>query len=84
MDSNIGNDKRVFTLDVSIAVLTALGFSSGEHSTIPRAFFWFGQIINQTLKAIIKPNHIPIPIAVFLPPPDPIPSVIAWWTYPLR
>ena len=35
---------------------------------MPRTFFWLGQIINQTLKAIIIPSHIPIPIAVFFPP----------------
>ena len=52
-------------------------FSSGEASTIPKTFFWLGQITNQTFIAIIIPNHIPIPIAVFLPPPLPIPKTIA-------
>ena len=27
---------------------------------------------------------MPIPIAVFFPPPDPIPNVIASWAYPFK
>ena len=72
------DDAIVLVLDAINAFFAAAGFSSGVESTIPKTFFWFGQIINQTLKAIIKPSHIPIPIAVFLPPPLPIPKVIAW------
>ena len=37
---------------------------------------------NQTLNAITSPNHIPIPIAVFLPPPEPMPKVIDSCKYP--
>jgi len=29
---------------------------------MPSAFFWFGQITNQTLNAMIRPIHMPRPI----------------------
>ena len=84
MENNIGRDNSVLVLEKTIAVFAALALLSGSVSTIPKAFFWFGHITNQTLKAIINPSHIPIPIAVLLPPPDPIPSVIASCKYPFR
>ena len=67
----------MFVLENNIAVLADLAFNSGSHSTIPNALFWFGQITNQTLEAIITPSHMPIPIAVCLGIPDPILKVIA-------
>ena len=67
----------MFVLENSIAVFADLAFTSGSTVTIPKAFFWLGQITNQTLKAIIIHSHIPIPIAVTFPPPDPIPRAIA-------
>ena len=79
MLSNIGNDSKVLVLENNIAVLADFALVSASTSIIPKALFWFGQITNHTLKAIIIPNHIPIPIAVLLPPPDIIPSVIASW-----
>ena len=36
---SIGKESRVFVLDSSIAVLADFAFSSGEQSTIPKAFF---------------------------------------------
>ena len=39
----------MLVLENNIAVLADFVFSSGVHSTIPKALFWFGQIINQTL-----------------------------------
>ena len=62
----------MFVLENSIAVLADLAFVSGSLSTIPKALFWFGQITNHTLNAIIIPNHIPIPIAVCFGTPEPI------------
>ena len=77
-------DNNVFVLENNIAVLADLAFNSGSHSTIPKALFWLGQITNHTLKAIIKPNHIPIPIAVCFGIPEPILSVIESCKYPFR
>ena len=49
MDSNIGKESNVFVLENNMAVLAEAVFSSDEQSTIPNAFFWLGQITNQTL-----------------------------------
>ena len=46
---------------------------SDNRDTIPSAIFWLGHIIIHTLYAIIIPNHIPIPIAVFFCEPSIIP-----------
>jgi ribosomal protein L19 len=32
-------------------------------ATIPSTRFWFGQMMNQTLKAIISASHMPMPIS---------------------
>ena len=39
----------MFVLEAIKAFFADIAFSSGDASTIPRTFFWFGQIINQTL-----------------------------------
>ena len=49
MLNNIGKESSVFVLENNIAVFAELAFSSRAQSTIPSAFFWFGQITNQTL-----------------------------------
>ena len=64
-------------LEKIIAIWPDFTFKSESHSTNPKAFFWLGQITNQTLKAIITPSHIPIPIAVCFGMPDLILSVMA-------
>ena len=53
----------VLIREVNIAVRADFALTSGSTATIPRARFWFGQIMNQTLKAITKAIHIPKPIA---------------------
>ena len=67
MQYNIGIESKVFVLENNIAFLAETAFCSAEASTSPKAFFWFGQIIPHTLKAIIVPNHIPIPIISTFP-----------------
>ena len=52
----------VLIRDVMPARRAAAAFSSDEALTIPRTFFWLGQITNQTLKAMINASHMPIPI----------------------
>ena len=84
MLSNIGNDSKVLVLENNIAVLADFAFVSASTSIIPKALFWFGQITNHTLKAMIKPNHIPIPIAVCLGIPEPKLKVIASCKYPFK
>ena len=60
---SMGIDNMVLKREVSIAKRAAAAFSSGSTVTIPRAFFWLGQMMNQTLNAISNAIHMPIPIA---------------------
>ena len=48
--------------DAIIAVVADLAFTSSAEATMPRARFWFGQMMNQTLAAMIRPSHMPMPI----------------------
>ena len=41
----------------------AAAFWSGATCTMPSAFFWLGQMMNQTLNHMIAPSHMPRPIA---------------------
>src|SRR5207247_10298476 len=49
MQNSIGIESMVFTRDVRPAMRAALAFSSAAASTMPSAFCWFGQLMNQTL-----------------------------------
>ena len=84
MLNSIGKDNKVFVRENNIAVLADFAFNSGSQSTIPKALFWLGQITNHTLKAIIIPNHIPIPIAVCFGTPEVTLRVIASCKYPFN
>ena len=53
----------MFKREVNIATRADLALTSGSTATIPRARFWLGQIMNQTLNAITRAIHIPKPIA---------------------
>ena len=53
----------VFKREVMPAIRAALAFSSGLTVTMPSAFFWFGQMMNQTLNHMMAPSHMPRPIA---------------------
>ena len=46
----------MLVLENSVAV-RPFAFSSAATSTMPNAFFWFGQMMNQTLNHMIVPNH---------------------------
>ena len=62
MAISIGNDSSVLVRENSIAVRAALGLASASASTMPSAIFWFGQITNHTLNAMISAIHMPIPM----------------------
>ena len=65
----------MFVREKSIAFLAAFGFAESSATSIrPKAIFWFGHMTNQTLKAIIRPNHMAIPnkALVVLPSVSPI------------
>jgi hypothetical protein len=52
----------VLKRDVIPARRAALAFSSGATCTMPSAFFWFGQMMNQTLNHMMMPSHMPRPM----------------------
>ena len=58
--------------DAMAATTLALAFSSSEADTIPRIFFWFGQISTQTLNNMMVPSQAPVPIMT-----APLPSMKA-------
>ena len=58
---NIGMDSIVLVLEARKAVLAAFAFSSAVASTIPRTFFWFGQIKTQTSSThFISIHYLPL------------------------
>ena len=62
MKYSIGIENMVLKRLVIMAVRAAAFFASASASTRPRAIFWFGQMMCQTLKAMTMPSHMPIPI----------------------
>src|SRR5210317_2362003 len=60
----IGMDISVFEREARKAVFLALATSSALASTMPRTFFWFGQMSTHTLNNMIVPNHAPTPIVI--------------------
>ena len=45
-----------------LAALRAAAFCSSVAATIPRIFFWFGQMIAHTLNNMMVPSQAPVPI----------------------
>src|SRR5579859_698981 len=58
----MGIDSTKFTREAMPAVLRALAFSASVAATIPRIFFWFGQIRTQTLNSMMVPSQAPVPM----------------------
>ena len=44
------------------AALRAAAFSASVAGTMPRIFFWFGQMMPQTLNSMMVPNQAPMPM----------------------
>ena len=51
---------RSWCAEVSMASRADFAFSSSSAGTRPSAFFWFGQIMYQTLKAMMRPRMVPV------------------------
>ena len=62
MANSIGIDSKVLVRENSIAVRAAAFLASASTSTMPKAFFWFGHVMNHTLNHMMMPIHMPIPI----------------------
>ncbi len=62
MHISIGNDRMKLMRDALAAILRAAAFSSSVADTIPRIFFWFGQMKTQTLNNMMVPSQAPMPI----------------------
>ena len=63
MKNNIGIDSMVLVREARNATRRALPFSSSVADTIPRIYFWLGQISTHTLKSMMVPSQAPTPIA---------------------
>src|SRR5277367_3964211 len=77
MHISMGSDKMKLIRDALPAVLRAAAFCSSVAGTMPRIFFWFGQMNTQTLNNMIVPNHAPMPMIVVdgLDVPEAMPKV---------
>ena len=60
------SDDPSYPIRVNIAPEAERALTSSAAGTIPSALFWFGQITNQTLAAMMMPSHMPIPIVRWL------------------
>src|SRR5580700_9471369 len=72
-----GIDKMKLMREALPAVLRAAAFSSSVAGTMPRIFFWFGQIKTHTLNSMIVPSHAPMPMITIDGPelPEAMPNV---------
>jgi hypothetical protein len=62
MKKSIGRDNIVLVREARNAMRRALAFSGSVAGTMPRIFFWFGQISTQTLNSMMVPSQAPTPI----------------------
>ena len=62
MQASIGIDSTKLVREASMATLRALAFSSSVAATMPRIFFWLGQISTQTLNSMMVPSQAPMPM----------------------
>ena len=56
---SMGIESHAFVLLAKNAILFAL-FNASPSSSPAMIFFWLGQMINQTLPAMIMPSNIPV------------------------
>src|SRR5690606_5626551 len=62
MHISIGIDSRKLVRDAYFATVRAFALAASSAGTMPRIFFWFGQISTQTLNSMIVPIHAPRPM----------------------
>ena len=65
MHINIGIDSKKLIREAYNATLRALAFCSSVAGTIPKIFFWLGQISPHTLNSMMVPSHAPMPMMRF-------------------
>ena len=63
MHISMGMDSKKFMREAYRATLRAAAFCSSVAGTIPRIFFWLGQMSTQTLNNMMVPSHAPTPMA---------------------
>ena len=63
MQYSIGIDSMVLKREAIPASFPAAAFCAASTVTRPSTFFWFGQMMNQTLNAMTSAIHMPTPIA---------------------
>src|ERR1700694_3280013 len=62
MHMSMGKDRMKLMRDARPAILRAAAFSSSVAGTMPKIFFWFGQMNTQTLNNMIVPSQAPTPL----------------------
>jgi len=62
MHISIGIDSTKLVREAMAATLRAPAFSSSVAGTMPKIFFWFGQMNTQTLNSMMVPSQAPMPI----------------------
>src|SRR5258707_10035831 len=62
MHISMGIDSKKLIREAYRATLRAAAFCSSVAGTIPRIFFWLGQMSPQTLNSMMVPNQAPIPM----------------------
>ena len=62
MHINIGIERMKLVREAYSAALRALAFSSSVAGTMPRIFFWFGQMMPQTFSSMMVPSQAPMPM----------------------
>src|SRR5271167_630114 len=62
MHINMGMDSKKLIREAYKAILRDLAFSSSVAGTIPRIFFWLGQINPHTLNSMMVPSQAPMPM----------------------
>src|SRR5207247_2209974 len=64
MKNSIGIDSAVFVREARKATRRALFFSSSVAATMPRIFFWLGQMSTHTLNSMMRPSQAPMPMGM--------------------
>src|SRR5712691_8783563 len=64
MHISMGMDSRKFVREAYRATLRAAAFCSSVAGTIPKIFFWLGQMSTQTLNNMMVPSQAPIPMMI--------------------
>src|SRR5260370_19869055 len=75
MHMSMGMDSKKLVREAYRATLRAAAFCSSVAGTMPKIFFWLGQISTQTLNNMMVPSQAPIPMMI-------LESITGFWSRP--